>query len=721
MLYTAWEIDKYNDYQRVRKDIATAKVVMPTVLHDIAWRAMQVHGALGTTNEMPFFGMIHGAGVMGIADGPTEVHKVTVARQVLRDYKAERRHVADRVDPEEDRRGQGQVRGVPRAGGGKPVSDHRGADADHRRRRQAGRLAGRPGPRGRGAARARLHLGRQPERDLRAAPRRPALRHADPPADAPAELATTASCGSGGSSRRSNGTDVPHTEAIAVCTDPSVLGRTFYLMGFVDGWSPMQTRRQWPAPFDTDLEARRGLAFQLVEGIALLSKVDWRAKGLSDLGRPDGFHERQVDRWTAFLERIKGRELPGFDEAAAWLRAHRPIDYIPGLMHGDYQFANVMFRHGAPARLAAIVDWEMGTVGDPKLDLAWVVHTLARGHERRRRRRRRVRRHVRHALALRGARALLRRCRAARSTTSTTTSCSPSGSWPSSSSRATSAPATTTSCRHSGRSCSTSCGAADLAESTDYSVLVHVGPGLNGSMAPASPEVRAALCRTYGEPEVVESTEVPAPAAGSQDRSASGARRRRSTFPTSWSWPTATRCRCRHPSSRAASSPGRSSRWATASTDSAVGERVFGSTMVGAFAEEIVVPATRSRDPDRRDDRQVAAAFGVAYRTAYHVLRSVAALQPGEELVVLGAGGGVGTAAVQLGASLGATVTAIASTPEKLEAAASCGAHRLIQHRRRRPRQALREALPRRRRRRRPGRGDWPSRPSARCAGEAVS
>jgi acyl-CoA dehydrogenase len=87
VLYTAWEIDEYNDYQKVRKDIATAKVVMPTVLHDIAWRAMQVHGALGTSNEMPFFQMIHGAGVMGLADGPTEVHKVTVARQLLRDYK----------------------------------------------------------------------------------------------------------------------------------------------------------------------------------------------------------------------------------------------------------------------------------------------------------------------------------------------------------------------------------------------------------------------------------------------------------------------------------------------------------------------------------------------------------------------------------------------------------------------------------------------------------
>jgi acyl-CoA dehydrogenase len=87
VLYTAWEIDEYQDYQKVRKDIATAKVVMPTVLHDIAWRAMQVHGALGTSNEMPFFGLIHGAAVMGLADGPTEVHKVTIARQLLRDYK----------------------------------------------------------------------------------------------------------------------------------------------------------------------------------------------------------------------------------------------------------------------------------------------------------------------------------------------------------------------------------------------------------------------------------------------------------------------------------------------------------------------------------------------------------------------------------------------------------------------------------------------------------
>lgn len=172
-----------------------------------------------------------------------------------------------------------------------------------------------------------------------------------------------------------DGTDVPHTAAVGVCADPDVLGRPFYLMGFVDGWSPMDTHGRWPEPFNSDLSTRPGLSYQLAEGIALLSKVDWQAKGLADLGRPEGFHERQVDRWIGFLDRIKNRDLPGLEVATDWLRARKPLDFLPGLMHGDYQFANVMYRHGAPATMAAIVDWEMGTVGDPKLDLAWMVQS----------------------------------------------------------------------------------------------------------------------------------------------------------------------------------------------------------------------------------------------------------------------------------------------------------------------------------------------------------
>ncbi len=167
-------------------------------------------------------------------------------------------------------------------------------------------------------------------------------------------------------------TDVPHSRVLAVCDDPGLFGACFYVMEFVDGWSCMNIDG-WPAPFDRDLEARKGLAWELVEAIARLGRVDWRACGLEGFGRPDGFHERQVDRWYAHLEAFKFRELPGLDEAAHWLRGYRPRSWQPGIIHGDYQFANVMYRHGGPARMAAIVDWEMATVGDPLLDLAWIV------------------------------------------------------------------------------------------------------------------------------------------------------------------------------------------------------------------------------------------------------------------------------------------------------------------------------------------------------------
>lgn len=88
VLNTAWQIEQYNDYQRVRQDIAAIKVLTPKVLHDVAQRAVQVHGALGVTDELPLMSMMLTAQVLGLADGPTEVHQVTVARQLLRGYQA---------------------------------------------------------------------------------------------------------------------------------------------------------------------------------------------------------------------------------------------------------------------------------------------------------------------------------------------------------------------------------------------------------------------------------------------------------------------------------------------------------------------------------------------------------------------------------------------------------------------------------------------------------
>jgi NADPH2:quinone reductase len=126
----------------------------------------------------------------------------------------------------------------------------------------------------------------------------------------------------------------------------------------------------------------------------------------------------------------------------------------------------------------------------------------------------------------------------------------------------------------------------------------------------------------------------------------------------------------------------------------AEGDRVCGSALFGAFAEEVVVAEGALRDVPRGMDVREAAAFGVAHRTAYHVLRSVARVAAGEELVVLGAGGGVGLAAVQLGTLLGAEVTAVASSSEKLAAAAAAGARRGIDHRAGDLRRSLRDHLP---------------------------
>lgn len=171
--------------------------------------------------------------------------------------------------------------------------------------------------------------------------------------------------------RALSGTDVPHAALIAAEDTGTVLGLPFYVMAEVDGWNC--TGAAWPAPFDTDLTARRGLAFELIDGAARLARVDWQAQGLTGFGRPEGFHERQVDRWLAFLASYQVRELPGLDEAADWLRRNRPAHYTVGIMHGDYQFANVMYTHGAPAKLVAIVDWEMTTIGDPLLDVGWAL------------------------------------------------------------------------------------------------------------------------------------------------------------------------------------------------------------------------------------------------------------------------------------------------------------------------------------------------------------
>jgi NADPH:quinone reductase len=205
--------------------------------------------------------------------------------------------------------------------------------------------------------------------------------------------------------------------------------------------------------------------------------------------------------------------------------------------------------------------------------------------------------------------------------------------------------------------------------------------------------VRAAICRSYGPPEVLRVEEVPSPALNA------GAVRVRVraaavNFPDVLLVANEYQINVPTPFVPGSEFAGVVAEVADDVGDVAVGDRVAGTGLFGAFAEEAIVdPHALTRIPDEVDD-QHAAAFGVAHRTAYHVLRSVARLQLGEELVVLGAGGGVGLAAVQLGVLLGSSVTAVASSQEKLAAAASYGARKRIDHRSVELRQALREQLP---------------------------
>ena len=170
-------------------------------------------------------------------------------------------------------------------------------------------------------------------------------------------------------------TDVPHPRPVALCEDPDVAGGVAYLMDFVEGFAPSFGI---PEPFASDRALAREIPLAAMSALGTLARVDWRDLGLSDFGKPEGFHDRQVSRWIRQLEAyepIAERSLEGLHDVGAWLDAHRPSDddWSPGIMHGDYHEANVFIAPDPPARVAAILDWENSTIGDPLLDLASFV------------------------------------------------------------------------------------------------------------------------------------------------------------------------------------------------------------------------------------------------------------------------------------------------------------------------------------------------------------
>lgn len=179
------------------------------------------------------------------------------------------------------------------------------------------------------------------------------------------------------------GTRVPHPQCFGSCDDAAVIGAPFYVMEMVQGWAGQlrDEKIHNTPPFDK-MPYDYGIPYAVADGLVALANVDYKAVGLADFGKPENYLERQVDRWAKQLASYKrlynypGRDLPGYDVLEKWLRANTPKDFKPGIIHGDIGTTNMMFAPEPPARLVAMIDWELSTIGDPLIDLAWMCNGM---------------------------------------------------------------------------------------------------------------------------------------------------------------------------------------------------------------------------------------------------------------------------------------------------------------------------------------------------------
>ena len=157
-------------------------------------------------------------------------------------------------------------------------------------------------------------------------------------------------------------------EVLAVCEDSATIGAPFYIMERIEG-EPIVS--SVPPPLDTPAERRR-IGEQLIESLVEIHAVDWRAVGLEGFGKPTGYLERQLRRFGGLWELNKTREIPAVESVGAWLADHLPESGPATIVHGDYRLGNTIFAPDPPARLAAVLDWEMATIGDPLADLGYL-------------------------------------------------------------------------------------------------------------------------------------------------------------------------------------------------------------------------------------------------------------------------------------------------------------------------------------------------------------
>jgi aminoglycoside phosphotransferase (APT) family kinase protein len=155
---------------------------------------------------------------------------------------------------------------------------------------------------------------------------------------------------------------------LAVCEDPAVIGAPFYVMARVEG---DVITSELPPALDAPADRRR-IGEELVDSLVEVHGVDWRAAGLEGFGKPTGYLERQLRRFLGLWEHNRTRDIPAVEAVAEWLRDNLPESGPATVVHGDYRLGNTMYAPQAPARLAAIFDWEMATIGDPLADLGYL-------------------------------------------------------------------------------------------------------------------------------------------------------------------------------------------------------------------------------------------------------------------------------------------------------------------------------------------------------------
>lgn len=162
-----------------------------------------------------------------------------------------------------------------------------------------------------------------------------------------------------------NATDVPVAKAYALCEDDAVIGQAFYIMEFLEG----RVFRDVALP-DLPPDERRAIYESMIDALAKLHSVDFEAVGLSDYGRVGGYITRQVRRWSQQYEATKTEEIPEMDKLTTWLNDNMPDDSLTTIVHGDFRLENLIY-HPTEPRVLAVVDWELGTLGNPLSDLAY--------------------------------------------------------------------------------------------------------------------------------------------------------------------------------------------------------------------------------------------------------------------------------------------------------------------------------------------------------------